>query len=377
MRILFIVPSLDRGRDGVCDYVFSLGHECSRLGCDVCVTNLSGNYAQFSSVQPHDVDCYPRDKPEISALSSLVRDFKPDWVSLQYSPYGYSGHGVPWKLGRLIHLLNSAISIHLYFHETWIEAQKGWSLSSLKTGVISYLQYQAIRRLVKSLNPDKIHTSNPYYFDQLAPLLRTSDVAVLPVFSNIPVVNSLNPPQERAALLSRFPEAKEFNRVHVFFGKLPPEWPLEEVLALLSDAADERGLTALFLSVGEQRRGESLWTGCAESVRWKGRMTAMGGIPAGDVSRVLQAVDYGIAVSPSHLLAKSGAVAAMCEHGLPVFVPLTMEVNAVGGEGDYRSNAQLIFRRPGWESRLAQAHKAELCPQLGAVAEQFLSSLQK
>jgi hypothetical protein len=46
----------------------------------------------------------------------------------------------------------------------------------------------------------------------------------------------------------------------------------------------------------------------------------LGELEESDVSRALHSADFGIAVSPLEIIDKSGAAAAMREHGLPVIV---------------------------------------------------------
>jgi hypothetical protein len=40
----------------------------------------------------------------------------------------------------------------------------------------------------------------------------------------------------------------------------------------------------------------------------------------GEISKILQCLDLGLATSPRQLIQKSGSVAAMLEHGLPILV---------------------------------------------------------
>src|SRR6201995_2483307 len=56
---------------------------------------------------------------------------------------------------------------------------------------------------------------------------------------------------------------------------------------------------------------------------YKGHLEAVvvGEKEPAELSRLLQTLDFGIGTHPWALLGKSGAVAAMLDHGLPVIVP--------------------------------------------------------
>ena len=341
------------------------------------VAVLSGEWAEPNLIGSDDGSFWRLNSGNNSELHGLIRAFNPDFVSIQYSPFGYSRQGVPWSLGKRIRDLIGDVPIHIFFHETWIKKQSGLGCRAINHKSIRFLQREAVRRLVRTLKPNVIHTSNAYYRKELSGLLAGLGVGVIPVFSNITVMPVKDWARKRSELLAHFTGVGQAIRIHVFFGKLPPEWPLKDVLVALDDAAAQNGLTALFLSVGELRRGELLWRRCACAARWKGRLVALGGVSAEDVSHTLQVADCGIAVSPPHLLDKSGAVAAMGEHGLPVYVPLSPDQSTGEVGRDNEGNQQLIFFQPGWENRLAIATRFPFRERVGEVAEQFLAALKK
>jgi hypothetical protein len=95
-----------------------------------------------------------------------------------------------------------------------------------------------------------------------------------------------------------------------------------------------------------------------------------GELPTVLISSYLQSADFGIATSPLSLIQKSGSVAAMLEHGLPVVVS-RLEKAGNAGEG----NMMLIPLDASFEKNLLMAQKNVLRPGLDGVMEKFLQSL--
>jgi hypothetical protein len=126
---------------------------------------------------------------------------------------------------------------------------------------------------------------------------------------------------------------REDEWVFVFFGSLRRGWEPEPLLSRIDSARAAAGKKSCrFLLIGRLgEHGESVWGkmkgGGYENFSFEKR----GELVPQEISRSLQECDFGIAVSPLHLLGKSGAVAAMREHGLPVIVSRSTSPNAQEG----------------------------------------------
>jgi hypothetical protein len=95
-----------------------------------------------------------------------------------------------------------------------------------------------------------------------------------------------------------------------------------------------------------------------------------GELPTDLISSYLQSADFGVATSPLSLIGKSGSVAAMLEHGLPVVVS-RLEKAVDAGEGSKR----LIPLDASFEKNLLMAKNDVPRAGLDAVTEKFLRSL--
>jgi hypothetical protein len=95
-----------------------------------------------------------------------------------------------------------------------------------------------------------------------------------------------------------------------------------------------------------------------------------GELPTDLISSCLQSADFGVATSPLSLIGKSGSVAAMLEHGLPVVVS-RLEKAVDAGEGSKR----LIPLDASFEKNLLMAKNDVPRAGLDAVTEKFLRSL--
>jgi hypothetical protein len=128
-----------------------------------------------------------------------------------------------------------------------------------------------------------------------------------------------------------------------------------------------------FVSIGRLgETGEKLWEHMKRSDYANFVFEKRGELSANEISRELQSADFGIAVSPHHLLGKSGAVAAMRDHGLPVVVNRICEgISARIPE----ALPYVILLNNRFAENLALAKKSPCHEGLPDVAEAFLRSL--
>jgi hypothetical protein len=146
---------------------------------------------------------------------------------------------------------------------------------------------------------------------------------VLPLFSNIERVDP--DPTLRKTLVREFGSGLDDKEVwiFVFFGSIHPGWNEGEFLKRTSEAARKAGKKAsLYLSIGKNTgRGAEIWKAMRDGKSESLLFREIGELSAADVSRYLQAADFGVATTPLGLLGKSGSAAAMASHGLATVVP--------------------------------------------------------
>jgi hypothetical protein len=140
---------------------------------------------------------------------------------------------------------------------------------------------------------------------------------VLALFGNVPVSAGF---PGRPALLARWlPGAGAAPLIALTFGTLHPQWRPAATADWLRATARRLGRRPVLLALG--RTGAHA-TAILDVFRQQGTLVEVTGeLEETNVSRLLQAADLGIAPHPWALIGKSGAAAAMLDHGLPVLVP--------------------------------------------------------
>ena len=231
MRIAFICGSIEPGRDGVGDYTRRLAVECIRQGHECRIVALNDKRSAGCETQECDgvqIDCLrlPGSLPwkeRFEQAREFLSAFDPDWISLQFVPYGFHPKGIPWRLICGLKAVIAGKPLQIMFHELWI----GFGAAApLKVRCIGALQRLCISRIIQTLKPRAIHTSNATYVGLLK---RVGGLATeLPLFGNIPVVDlgpeSALPAQFVAAGIPSNPASRSGWLLAVFFGTLHPEW---------------------------------------------------------------------------------------------------------------------------------------------------------
>jgi glycosyltransferase involved in cell wall biosynthesis len=329
MRLLFLGSSLEPGRDGVGDYIRLLAEACTRQGhpCAVVALNDAHVTAPETSILAAKNGEIPvlrlpaaMEWPQKVELANAFRNrFQPDWISFHLVPYAFHRRGLLFGLVDPFRELTGSVSLHLMFHELWLGAGRPEPLRDYVTG---WFQRRAVKRMLSTLQPKWITTSNPAYAAMLRSL--PAKATVLPLFGNVPVLTEEAPFSHNVSWMVE-KGITETNRhdwwIGIFFGSLHEEWKAEPFMGLLRRAAQRTGKRVCLLLAGRAGAvGETIWkklqAGFAPEVFFVNR----GEQPADEISRLLQIADFGIAASPWQLVGKSGTVAAMLDHGLPVIV---------------------------------------------------------
>ena len=330
MRIALIVSSAEPGRDGVGDYARAFAEELLGMGHHVYLLAIyDRQIASFEEKeQPsgkHSIQTarFPESQPwdaKIAHLARLLDGFQPDWVSLQFVPYGFHPKGLCFGLVRRLRPLVRGRKLHLMFHELWIGDSLG---APFKHRLVGVVQRHLITSLVRRLVPDVIHTSNPTYIGMLKQ--QGIGARLLPLFGGIEVqvgdfrheVEQLF--QQRGINLS-VPERSAF-WVGAIFGTIFSEWDPSTFFDELGASAEREGKTVVIVGIGRfGERGDRGWADMVQTYGGRFRFALFGAQSACTVSQILQNVDFGLATTPWRLLGKSSTAAAMVDHGLPVVV---------------------------------------------------------
>ena len=315
MKLLFVCTSLEPGRDGVGDYVRLLAEACIESGHDCRLLALNDQHLAQGGVEwqkgaAHELYAMrlsPNERwdERLSSAQSFVHEFAPEWISWHIVPYGFHPKGlIPHEVGAFA-ALGRDRCVHVMLHELWIGLSRGEALKNLAWGA---MQKRRLMRFLRSLNPSIVHTSNVVYQTVLGREGCASHI--LPLFGNVPVTE-LMPPA---------PNPGEW--IGAIFGTVHPQFPPIPLFDVLAEGAKASGRHLRILGIGRMGEfGENLFAALAAEYAGSVEFLVVGEKQPQEVSRLLQMIDFGIATHPWALLGKSGAVAAMLDHGLPVVVP--------------------------------------------------------
>ena len=246
---------------------------------------------------------------KISSLNKLTKIFKPDWVSLQYVPYSYGRRGIPMRFTFNMLTLDNSWSWHFMFHELWISSKE-----NIRSFAISSLQRLLTKTLTIFLKPSIVHTSIDHYVALLQKI--GISASILPVFSNI------SPPKYN------LPDPINTKRwIFIFFGSFDDKWQSEPLFKYIDQARQSEGIKEChFWRIGRSSSlGDQIWKelSSAESrlLYPAFHFSNYGEQSEINISKLLLSASFGISMAPLQWIGKSGSVAAMVEHGLPVIVP--------------------------------------------------------
>lgn len=342
-RILFICPSVAFGACGVADYVRRLAEACQAsagVSCAMLALNSPANAAEVGlpSFPVWKCSCLSDAKSRMSELREKIKDFAPDWISLQFVPYGYHPKGLPWELGDFLRQISGSARRHIFFHELTLGLHREETLKNRCYGI---LQRVALRKVLDSWRPDVLHTHAAPY---LAWLNRHGYPAKsLPLFGNIPVLPQGEARRPVHPLFEKWVRQRDLGQPILlggYFGTFYPGAADSSFVAKLERLSARTQKSVVLFSVGRQN-SEALerWERLAASNKDKLQWISLGELTPEAVSSYFHQLDFGVAATPLTLIGKSGSVAAMRDHGLPVLVPRN--------DWTPRCEVQLSYGEPG------------------------------
>lgn len=318
-RLVFLCGSLEPGRDGVGDYTRTLARECLRAGSPSAIIALNDRHFSGEATVSTAADGLAElrlsaaapwtDRIERAARFIAERD--PEWISLQFVAYGFHAKGIPIALAARLRQLAGSRRLHVMAHELW---SAGGLRPTAKSVLLGRVQRFFVLRLLRSLRPSVLHVSLPVNVELLA--AAGIRAAVLPLFGNIPIA-------ERPAPDALVAQVRGEGQAWVggFFGALYPQWQPEPLLGVLQRAARARGQTLRLVSAGrlgaeDQQRWNALRRAYSPAIDF----VTLGAQPAETLSQIFQLLDFGLPTASWRVLGKSGATAALLDHGLPIIV---------------------------------------------------------
>jgi hypothetical protein len=326
-RIALLCSGLEEGRNGVGDHCRLLAKHLSARGIECCLVALNDWDVQETvgatdaavGADPRIVQI-PHRLPtshRLRVASDVLARFRPDWVSLHFVCYGFDIKGLAYREVWWLPSLLTGYRLHVMFHETWVG---DGVFRSLKNTIVGGLQRLIIFILLNRLKPRVISTSNEYYMKEFEGL--GFPTTLLPIFGNIPIAPATAVPWVYTeAHASGGPDlTADRARYWLFgiFGGVVEQWPAELLLAKLCRWAERSGRRVIVAVIGKtSERIEALkdsWRRSFPSII----VLILGQRSPVEISQFFATIDFGLTSHPIYMLGKSGGVAAMLEHGLPV-----------------------------------------------------------
>lgn len=281
LKICFILGPQQSGHCGITDYVNLLSNALENDG---------------QSVKKHSIELLN------DAVSSCRNLPDADLYSLQFAPYTFSETGLSGKgLTQFAYALQNK-KTQVNFHEIWIGAYPG---ANWKESFVGWRQKREILKFLKIVNPVMITTTNSAALDRLAK--EGVHAKHLYLFGNIPYSFAL-------------PTASsmEQNLKVAFFGTLYEKFPYGLLAQKLKSISEVTGKLIEIRIIGRQREEFGLQEIKKVSKKHQFLISESGELPPEKISTELQACIIGVSTTPFDVLGKSGATAAMLEHGLLV-----------------------------------------------------------
>lgn len=315
MRILFICGSFEPGRDGVGDYTRRLGQELLLLGHDIAVSAIHDSHIKEiieeqgflpSTLSVQRLPSVLMEKERFSLLKQFIEVFNPDWLSLQYVPFSYHPKGLCFSLPAQLAAAGKGRKWEIMFHEICVGMHEG---ASLKLQLWGILQKHIAKGLLKKLNPALVHTHTEVYQKQLEKF--KARVSRLPLFSNIPLIYA----EEVTRKLENGHTTNDENTIDLLiFASIQEGAPIEELAAEAKSVQEQQGISLRLLIIGRSGKEQENWVS-----NWKAVGLAsvqLGEQSEENISKLMAKATFGIFTTPMILAGKSGAVAAMREHGI-------------------------------------------------------------
>lgn len=341
MKILFLLPTLDFGRDGIADYTKRLSDFCRDQGNEVELAALGRNN-------------WGADKRKLAAnleeARSKIIGFRPDVISWQFDPRIFHPRALvpPWIIPDFSRLTKR---VQLMAHETWEGDEEG---ASFKRRVKGAIQRRSVLSALGKIRPDVAHASSPLYLHHL----KESGVRskLLPLFSSVPVIKgSASIPRDYTGDLHL-----------VLFGGFRDQCDLTEMLGILRRT--KRHLT--FHHVGRNAEPERLKDFRNHCEGWA-QVVSHGERNPYEVSELFLKCHFAISTYNLLHLQKSSVYATFVDHGLPVILPRRDRMTVRNGGHQPEPPANLILPDDLYEA-IFQDHQLTVGDSLPTIANQFL-----
>jgi hypothetical protein len=308
--IVFLCSALEPGRDGVGDYSRRLAAVLIKDNNQSAIISINDRYVtdNFEGVQSIDNVDVPvlriastlPDQEKFAAAKCYIDKLAPQWISLQFVPFGFHVKGLKTGLSKLLLSLNTLARWHVMIHELWVGMDKESPVKHIAWG---WMQKKLISSMLKNLQPAIITTQSQLYKLHLTKM--GYDAHYLPLFSNIPSITQ-----------APYIKTERENVSMVIFGNIHHGAPVHYFAHEVAAYAKEYNINLTLKILGHCGAEQDNWIKQWQSAGLQ--VAVIGKQPAECISAELKSADIGITTTPVFITDKSGSFAAMREHGLPV-----------------------------------------------------------
>ena len=325
MRLAFLCSGLEPGRDGIGDFARTLAAACAAAGHETRLVALRDPFCgktaglKIVAEEPRfrDIFRYPKER---HAFAEWLRDFHPDWVSVQFTPFGFHHRGLgARRASDLRTLLSPLTRRHLMLHEMWLQPGPEGLWRHRLLG--RFQRRSVLAWLGLGWQPEVIHTQARLHLARLQAL--GFPVHLLPLCTaftspsaTLAEARTATNPNLRAPGGAKTPvDASTLWIGH--FGTLHREgWNFPDYAAKLVAAIPRR---ICFVALGRSRSAAEVWAEAARAIP-HADFRILGELPPEKVALAMRACDAALTSTPWDIIEKSSAVAAWRAVGVPVLV---------------------------------------------------------
>jgi hypothetical protein len=362
-KILFICGSAEPGKDGVGDYTRRLAVALVGKGYHVTIIALADKFVselvtevqhvEDSAVSIIRIPTNIGTSIKKNCIISHVEENKPDWISLQYVPQAFEKRGLAFTLISILKSIPIGPSWHFMIHEIAVPKR------GVIQRIIRIIQQKLLQQLYRLLKPKLVHTSITRYQIALQNLGISS--TILPLFSNIPCINSTKIWANKQVFTIGF-----FSQLNV------SSYIIASLKALAIRASTEGLKLHIVLIGGKKERNTEFIKFIREHKQINATCQATGYLSPTELSEQLTHCQLGISPIKFSALGKSGSFAAFVEHGVPVLAPVdTTRAASNWAIANYKVYTQTHQLPP---LRTLKANKS--IPLLDIVLKTFLTDIE-
>lgn len=285
-----------------------------RLGCVVSLIGLRGNVAAAQKAGwSGPVALWDG---SMRGLLRVVDDERPDWLWVQFSGYGYSKLGSPWRLAVAIRLAKKrrpSLRLAVCVQETYCKP----SQLGLKGILLSPWQKVINGTVVRC--GDLVFPTIPVRMETCVNEFgaKPNSVKLLPIASNILRLQATR--REREGWRAELGFSSSHN-IAVIFGVWASQLRALEEFESILESKFERGEIDHVVAIGGDTVRRPPWAkDLLKHEPWKSRLTILGHQPAERIAQVIASADIGLVPTPWLYWEKSGAARAFQQAGLSLW----------------------------------------------------------